>query len=205
MSNTSVSAYSLISTLPKDAVGQKFNGLVRADASVAPFVLMKGIGTSMNGASLMFAHQAVATHVQGSVIEANHPGVALVGVYLADGAASPVESGQAQLIQSTRRGELIVSGACKIPITDVTSANIYTVGSGLIHGGYIAGVDVNLGDSVTIKDGATNRFQFFFDSTSKTFIMDIPAGGIYFSSSIVHTRSIGANGATSVTLFVERP
>lgn len=205
MSNTSISAFSLQSTLPKDAAGFKFLGWVRSDASVAPFTLPRGIGTSVNDSGFMFSHLGVGSHSQGSKIEANHPGMALMGVYLGDSDASKVESGQAQLIKSTRKGELIVSGACKIPIMNATSFNTYTLGSGLLHGGYITGNAVGAGDSVVLRSGSNDLIRFTFSSASQTHPLEVPAGGIYFSSSIIHARTLAAGGATSITLFVERP
>jgi hypothetical protein len=206
MSNASISAYSLQSTLPRDVAGYKFMGWVRSDASVAPFTLPRGIGTSTNESGYMFSHLGVSSHTQGSKIEANHPGMALMGVFLQDGnlSGSKVESGQAQLIQSTRKGELIVSGACKIPIMDATSANIYTLGSGLLHGGYITGAGVTAGDNVLIKSNTNTVFNITFESANQTIPLNVPAGGIYFGASITHSRTI-SGGATSVTLFVERP
>ena len=204
MSNASISAYSLQSTLPKDVGGFKFLGWVRSDASVAPFTLPKGIGTSTNGTGFMFSSLAVGSHSQGSKIEANHVGMAAMGVYLADSDASKVESGQAQLIQSTRKGELIVSGACKLAILDATSVNTYTLGSGLLHGGVISGIGVTAGDTVILESDSDAKMVFVFSAANETIPIHVPVGGLYFGSSIIHTRSI-SGGAASVTLFVERP
>lgn len=207
MSNTSITAFSLQSTLPKDAAGYKFLGWVRSDASVAPFTLPRGIGTSTNDSGYMMSHLGVGSHSQASKIKANHPGMALMGVFLQDGnmSGSKVESGQAQLIQSTRKGELIVSGACKIPIMNATSFNTYTLGSGLLHGGYITGNAVGIGDSVVLRSNENDILRFIFSAASQTHTIEVPAGGIYFSSSIIHARTLAAGGATSITLFVERP
>lgn len=205
MSNASITSYSLQSVLPRDAAGYKFLGWVRSDASVAPFTLPRGIGTSVNDSGFMFSSLGVATWTQASKVEANAPAVGIMGVYLADSDASKVESGQAQLIKSTRKGELIVSGACKIPIMDATSFNTYTPGSGLLHGGYITGNAVGIGDSVVLRSSGNDLIRFIFTATSQTHTLEVPAGGIYFSSSIIHARTLAAGGATSITLFVERP
>lgn len=205
MSNTSITAFSLQSTLPKDAAGYKFLGWVRSDASVAPFTLPRGIGTSVNDSGFMFSSLGVATWTQASKVEANAPAVGIMGVYLGDSDASKVESGQAQLIKSTRKGELIVSGACKIPIMNSTSFNTYTAGSGLLHGGYITGNAVGVGDSVVLRSNENDLIRFIFSAASQTHTLEVPAGGIYFSSSIIHARTLAAGGATSITLFVERP
>lgn len=205
MSNTSITAFSLQSTLPKDAAGFKFLGWVRSDASVAPFTLPRGIGTSVNDSGFMFSSLGVATWTQASKVEANAPAVGIMGVYLADSDASKVESGQAQLIKSTRKGELIVSGSCKIPIMNATSFNTYTLGSGLLHGGYITGNAVGVGDSVVLRSNENDLIRFIFSAASQTHTLEVPAGGIYFSSSIIHARTLAAGGATSITLFVERP
>lgn len=205
MSNTSITAFSLQSTLPKDAAGFKFLGWVRSDASVAPFTLPRGIGTSVNDSGFMFSSLGVATWTQTSKVEANAPAVGIMGVYLADSDASKVESGQAQLIKSTRKGELIVSGSCKIPIMNATSFNTYTLGSGLLHGGYITGNAVGVGDSVVLRSNENDLIRFIFSAASQTHTLEVPAGGIYFSSSIIHARTLAAGGATSITLFVERP
>ena len=204
MSNASITSYSLQSVLPKDGGGFKFMSLVRSDASVAPFTLWKGIGTSVNDSGFMFSHAAIGTHNQGSKIGQYHPGVALMGVFLSDHTASKVESGQAQLIQSTRNGELLVSGACKIPIMNATSVNTYTLGSGLLHGGYISFAGVTIGDSVAIESGDDTKINVVFGTANGFQPIDVPVGGLYFGSSIIHTQSI-SGGAASVTLSVERP
>ena len=204
MSNTSISNFSLQSSLPKDVSGYKFMAWVRSDASVAPFTLPRGIATSTNESGFMFSHLAVSSHTQGIKIEAFHPGMAFMGVVLDDHNASKVTSGQAQLIKSTHKGELIVSGACKLAIMDSTSTNIYTLGSGLLHGGYITGAGVTAGDNVLIRSGANTIFNLTFDAANQLIKLDIPAGGVYFGGSIIHSRTI-SGGATSVTLFVERP
>ena len=205
MSNTSISAFSLQSTLPKDSSGYKFLGWVRSDASVAPFTLPRGIGTSVNGSGYMFSSLGVGTWTGASPISPNDVGMGLMGLYIADHNASLVDSGQAQFIKSTHRGELIVSGACKIPIMNATSTNIYTLGSGLLYGGYVTFDGATTGDQVLIENGDNTVLNVEVDGADKFIPLAIPQGGLYFSTSIIHTATLTGGATASVTIFVDRP
>jgi len=196
--------YTLSDRAPKDIDGAKFWSLVNTSVSQLDFALPMGIG-ERTIYSKTFASLGIGTHSLASKVEAGAVGVALMGVYLDDSDTSKVANGQAQLIKSSRKGELFTTGACKLALVNATSVNTYTLGSGLLHGGYITGTNVNLGDTVRIESNTTTVFNVVFSATSQTHVLQIPPGGIYFSSSIIHRRTIGANGATSVVLFVERP
>lgn len=98
-------AYSVPDTLPKDTGGAKFGAMIDSNASTAAFALLRGIGTSSVN-SMLVAHQAVATHTQGSRVEAGHPGMLLAGRT----GAPPAVAGDAsaQFIRASSGGYLAV-------------------------------------------------------------------------------------------------
>lgn len=195
--------YTLSDRAPKDIDGSKFWSLVDSQTSQLDFALPMGIG-QRTIYSKKFASLGIGTHSQASKVEAGTVGVALMGVYLDDVSASKVSNGQANFIKSSNRGELITTGACQMPIMNATSTNIFTLGSGLLHGGYVSGAGVTAGNTVVIRNGANTVLNIVFEAANQTIPIMLPRGGLYFSSSIIHTATL-SGGAASVTLFVQRP
>lgn len=195
--------YNLSDRAPKDIDGAKFWSIINVNTSQLDFALPIGLA-ARNFYSKNFAYLGVGTHTQASAVGNGDIGLMLAGLYTDDSAASPVSSGQAQLLKSSRKGELLVNGASKLAIMNATSANIYTLGSGILHGGYITGAGVTAGDSVSIRSNTNTVINLTFGAANETIPLNIPAGGIYFGASITHSQSI-SGGAASVTLFVERP
>jgi hypothetical protein len=201
----SVTAYSFISTMPKDSVGLKFTPLVRADASVTPFTLYKGIGASPGGdGTTFFSHLAIATHTAASPVKQFHPGVQLGGVYLSSIGASKLSaasSGKFSLVRATRFGELVVNQIAKSPSLLTTSRN--TLASQTLYGLWVSGNDVNTGDTVVVKDGVNTMFSHVFTATSENRFYDLPGGVKAATSLVVDINQTGGGGASVTLLLLE--
>lgn len=199
----SVTAYSFISTMPKDSVGLKFAPLVRADASVTPFTLHKGIGASVGGdGTTMFSHLAIGTHTAGSKVGSRHPGVQLGGVFFSSNGASKLpsaSSGKFNLLRSTDIGEMVISQLAKSPSLFTTSRNSLT--SQNLYGLFVSGNDVNIGDTILIKDQDNTVFNHVFSATSEAKFYEF-SGGIKLSTSLVVDINNTGGGGMSATVLL---
>jgi hypothetical protein len=196
MTAASVTAYNFESTAPKDKGGAKLMPLVSADASVAPFTLHKGIGTSQCGASILFSHLAIGTHTQTSPVEEGHPGVQLGGVVLANLAASSgSKNGTFRLNGISEHGEIYTTGARTTTSLVTTSRNAVRASSGYIIG--LNGVFNTPGACITLLDNdVTKRVMIAKDANDSQY-WDFRSG-IFCSTSIV--VEISGGGATSAII-----
>lgn len=180
-------AYSLTDTLPKDAGGAKFWGLPNVDSATLDFSLLKGIGTSsIQGKNL--AHLAIGTHTQASKIEAEHPMVAIGGVYIeAHSGTSAVLSGQANVAGISQQREVYAIGAPKTAFV-VFDSNVVKSTSGIVHSFSVAWKGAAAGDSVSLKDDTSTKCTIVFNAGSGFETFHIPNGGIDFATSISALR-----------------
>lgn len=207
MSSASVTSYSFVSSLPKDAAGVPFGGILRAEASVTPITMLKGIGTSAPfpaiNPDLMFSHMAVGTHTATSKVRSLDPGVVLAGPYIESDSASALspyaDSGEAQLIRSTRFGELVVGGIAKTASLLTTSEN--SLASQVVYGLHIAGIGVTAGDTVTLEDFGNTKLTHVFSAANESVHMDFGPAGLKIGTSVVVVQSI-SGGNASATLFL---
>jgi hypothetical protein len=206
MTTASVTAYSSVSTLPKDAAGTPFGGLVRSDASVTPITLYKGIGASPGETDLLFSHLAIGSHTGASPVGEFDPGTLLAGVYIGDGNAGgsaltpDIDHGKAQLIRSTRFGELAVAGIAKTPSLLTTSQN--SLASGVVYGLNVAVLDANPGDTIELENFGNTVFSHVVQSASESKYYDFGNGGMWFGTSIVVVRNVGGAQTASMTLLL---
>lgn len=204
MSNTSISAFSLQSVLPKDAAGFKFLGWVRSDASVAPFTLPRGIGTSTNG-GYMFSSLGVGVAVGLSPIRNADPLMTLGGVYIeninAPTAASPVASGQAKFITATELGEIHAIPAAKTASQVSTSANALKTTSGILYAIHLAASNATVGDIFRVRDFNRDLFTVIAPQSSFTHEVIIPVGGVVFSTSLLQAQTISSGAASMTFVF----
>jgi hypothetical protein len=189
--------YSMTDTAPKDAGAQKFLAWIDDTTSQLDFGLPRGIGAETLGAtSKTVTALQVGTHTVGSAV-GNGVGVILLGNYTES--PSAIAPGGAQFLRSDLEGALYVRPASTILAFDTTSADIHASGSALLHSLHVVFNDVNAGDTLTIGDGTSLRFQFVATAASQHFSEQF-TGGLVFNTDIRHTRSIGAAGGTSVTV-----
>lgn len=205
MSNASISAYSLQSTLPKDVGGFKFLGWVRSDASVAPFTLPRGIATSTNESGYMFSSLGVGVATGSSPIGNVDPLMTLGGVYIENiNAATPaslVSSGQAQFITATNLGEIHAIPAAKTASQVSTSANVLKTSSGILYGIHLAASNVNVGSVFRARDFTRDLFTIIAPQSSFTHDVVIPSGGIAFTTSLLHAQTISSGAASMTFVF----
>lgn len=199
ISNTSVTAYSFISRSPLDSGGAKFMPLIRADASVATFSLFKGIGTSVNSASIMFSHLAVGTATQASPIENFAPFVGIGGVYLDDWAASrnSVQSGQGKIAGISKAGEIFSTGASR-SVSLIINGIVQTT-SQLVYGVIVSGDGVTAGDIIEFEEGNIGRFTYVFTAANETKYLNFDGPLFFTALNVVPTIS---GGAASVSLII---
>jgi hypothetical protein len=185
--------------LGKDSGGQKLMMWIDDTTSQLDFGLPRGIGSETLGAtSKVMLALKVGTNTIGSAIGAGDVVTTIGGFYTE--APSAVGQGNAQAVRVSNIGHLLTTPASALLSTDTTSANIHVNSSALLTGIHIVFSDCNSGDSVTIGDGNTLRLQFITDSASKHYHESF-TNGLFFGTNIKHTRSIGAQGATSVTIM----
>lgn len=190
--------YSMSDVLPKDSGGAKLLAWIDDATSQLDFGLPRGVGSeSLGAASKTVANLGVGTHTAGSAL-GTEVGVLAIGAYTE--APSAIGTDNAQLLRSDKEGALYVRLGSGITAFDATSADIQVSGSALLHGIHISYSDVNAGDSITIGDGVSARFNFLLTSTSGNESRDFTAG-VVFENDIRHVSSLGPPGvATSVTL-----
>ena len=201
MTSASISAYTFQSTAPKDRGGAKFAALVSAQASVAPFTLYKGIGTSLNDAGYLFSHLAIGTHTQGSKVEATHPGVQLGGVYLSslDASKNAVQSGEFRLAGITQHGEILATAACTLASTIVSDGNQTVISGSLILKGVGFVVSNGAGARLQVGDNWVNKHTRIADSGSYQKLDSLPGGGLYIGTGL--TITVENNGGTTSATF----
>lgn len=202
MTSSSTTAYTLQSTLGKDRGGAKMLMWPRSDASVTPLTFPMGIGTSLNAASLLFSYLGVATHTQGSKIEATHPGVTLTGIYLTDWAASKnaVSSGQAKIIGATQRGELQAAPAINIASMVTTSQNTVSTTSDVLYGVNVRWIGASPGDSMGVANGTKSPLWVHAVQDANGAVFTALPGGILYSSSMIVNITL-TTGFASVILY----
>jgi hypothetical protein len=189
--------YSQTDRLPSDSGGQKFAAWIDDSTSQLDFALPRGLGVETLGAtSKIVGAQQIGTHTAGSAV-GTQVGVMLIGAYTE--APSAIGTGNAQLLRSDKEGALYVRGASSIASLVTTSANLMVNGSALLESCHVVFNDCNAGDTITIGDGTALRYQFVATAASQHFFQNF-SGGIYFGTDIRQTRSIGAQGNTSVTI-----
>lgn len=216
MTTASVTAWSVVSTLPKDAAGVPFGGLVRAGASVTPFTLYKGIGASAGATGHLFSHLAVGTHTALSVVGGFDVGNMLAGVYLGDGNNSasnltPADGGEVDsndvgkstLIRGTRWGELVIGGIAKSPSL-ITGSQV-SMASGVVYGLQVAGLGVTAGDTVLLEDNGDTKLSHVFTAANESSYYDYGPGGVWFGASIVVVRTISGGTASATLMFNSSP
>lgn len=205
MSNSSITNYSLQSLLPKDVSGYKFMAWVRSDASVAPFTLPRGIGTSVNDSGYMFSSLGVGVAVGLSPVRSADPLMTLGGVYIeniaASTPASPVSSGQAGFITATGLGEIHAIPAAKTASQVSTSANVLKNASGILYAIHLAASNVGVGNVFRARDFNRDLFTIIAPQSSFTHEVLIPSGGVAFSTSLLHSQTISSGAASMTFVF----
>lgn len=191
--------YSLSDQLPKDASGQKGLAWTNDQTSQLDYALIRGIAASQTGSKIL-AYLGVGTATQSSRVESLHPGVNLGATYLdySTTAVSPVSSGRFKLLGATERGELYTTPFPSIPET-MTTGSAQTMKSGLsgvLKSFGVSWSGVNLGDSVTVSNGAQFMYAIVFASAAGHADRIIPNGGVAFPASIT-VRRVGLTGQSS--------
>jgi hypothetical protein len=149
------------------------------------------------------AFLGVATAVQASRIEALHPGINLGATYIDYTAnqASPVSSGRFKLLQASNHGELFATPHPSTAAT-MTSGSTQTMkagSSGVVRSFGVSWSAVNLGDSVTLSNGAEFMYAIVFTSAAGYADRVIPNGGVAFPASIT-VRRVGLTGQSSTII-----
>lgn len=199
MTSLSITSIQLDSISPKDGNGHKFWGIARADASVAPITLVRGIGASVSDSGFLFSSMGVGTQVRGEVLSGFYPLVGVGGLYLETPGASIVSSGQLQSIQSTKEGALVSEGFPKSTSLLTTSAN--TLSSMIIYGLYVSGVGVTAGDTIVLGDGDDSRITHVFEAANQSKFYEF-YGGLRLSSGVKVVQGISGGAASATILYI---